>query len=101
MIPRFDRPEDFPGQQRVAWRREPQRTVLAALAREVMGVAAAGSYPLNPMTRTCAAAFGRKGTPAEIDASFGAMAAFNRRSAKTHTGVWRDIVKGHPLPLPL
>ena len=31
MIPRLERPEDFPGQQRVVWRREPQRTVLAAL----------------------------------------------------------------------
>jgi hypothetical protein len=32
MIPRLERPEDFPGQQRVAWRREPQRTVLAVVA---------------------------------------------------------------------
>lgn len=32
MIPKLERPEDFPGQRRVAWRREPQRTVLAALA---------------------------------------------------------------------
>ena len=32
MIPRLERPEDFPGQQRVVWRREPQHTVLAALA---------------------------------------------------------------------
>ena len=31
MIPRLERPEDFPGQQRVAWRREPQRTVLAVV----------------------------------------------------------------------
>jgi len=32
MIRRLDRPEDFPGQQRVAWRREPWRIVLAAVA---------------------------------------------------------------------
>jgi hypothetical protein len=32
MIPSLEKPEDFPGQQRVAWRREPQRIVLAALA---------------------------------------------------------------------
>lgn len=31
MIPRLERPEDFPGQQRVVWRREPQRTVLAVV----------------------------------------------------------------------
>lgn len=32
MIPQFERPEDFPGQQRVSWRREPQRIALAAVA---------------------------------------------------------------------
>lgn len=32
MIPSLERPEDFPGQQRVAWRREPHRIVLAAVA---------------------------------------------------------------------
>jgi hypothetical protein len=32
MIPSLEKPEDFPGQQRVAWRREPQRIVLAAVA---------------------------------------------------------------------
>lgn len=31
MIPQFERPEDFPGQQRVSWRREPQRIALAAI----------------------------------------------------------------------
>jgi hypothetical protein len=32
MIHLPERPEDFPGQQRVVWRREPQRIVLAAVA---------------------------------------------------------------------
>ncbi|MBB4081174.1 phthalate transporter [Brevundimonas lenta] len=32
MIPKLEKPEDFPGQERVVWRPEPQRTVLAALA---------------------------------------------------------------------
>ncbi len=32
MIALPERPEDFPGQQRVVWRREPQRIVLAAVA---------------------------------------------------------------------
>ena len=32
MIPIPEKPEDFPGQQRVAWRREPHRIALAALA---------------------------------------------------------------------
>ena len=30
-LPPLERPEDFPGQQRVAWRREPHRIVLAAV----------------------------------------------------------------------
>lgn len=32
MIPTLEKPEDFPGQQRVSWRPDPQRIVLAALA---------------------------------------------------------------------
>ncbi|MDO9589243.1 MAG: phthalate transporter [Brevundimonas sp.] len=32
MIPIPEKPQDFPGQQRVAWRREPHRIVLAAIA---------------------------------------------------------------------
>jgi hypothetical protein len=32
MIRRLDRPENFPGQQRVVWRGEPQRVFLAVLA---------------------------------------------------------------------
>jgi hypothetical protein len=32
MIPRLERPEDFPGQRRVVWRRQPQRIALAAVA---------------------------------------------------------------------
>ena len=32
LIPSLERPEDFPGQQRVTWRREPHRIVLAAIA---------------------------------------------------------------------
>ncbi|WP_420470448.1 phthalate transporter [Brevundimonas sp. FT23042] len=31
MIRRLEKPEDFPGQQRVVWRKEPQHTVLAVI----------------------------------------------------------------------
>jgi hypothetical protein len=31
-LPKLEKPEDFPGQERVVWRREPQRTVLAVIA---------------------------------------------------------------------
>jgi 2-dehydropantoate 2-reductase len=41
------------------------------------------------------AAFGPAATSQAVDRSFDAMVAFNRRSAKTHTGVWRDIAIHH------
>jgi 2-dehydropantoate 2-reductase len=71
------------------------RPVLTALAREVMAVAAAeGVMPMS-FNGYEPAAFGADGTDAAIDASFDAMVAFNRRSAKTHSGVWRDIAIHH------
>jgi 2-dehydropantoate 2-reductase len=71
------------------------RPVLTALAREVMAVAAAeGVMPMS-FNGYDPAAFGAHGTTAAIDASFDAMVAFNRRSAKTHSGVWRDIAIHH------
>ncbi len=71
------------------------RPVLTALAREVMLVAAAeGVMPMS-FNGYDPAAFGANGTAADIDASFDAMVAFNRRSAKTHSGVWRDIAIHH------
>ncbi len=71
------------------------RPALTALAREVMAVAAAeGVTPLG-FNGYDPAAFGPGGAGAAIDASFDAMVAFNRRSAKTHTGVWRDIAIHH------
>lgn len=71
------------------------RPVLTALAREVMAVASAeGVIPMS-FNGYDPAAFGANGTAAAIDASFDAMVAFNRRSAKTHSGVWRDIAIHH------
>jgi 2-dehydropantoate 2-reductase len=71
------------------------RPALTALAREVMAVAAAeGATPLG-FNGYDPAAFGPNGTGSAIDASFDGMVAFNRRSAKTHTGVWRDIAIHH------
>ena len=71
------------------------RPVLTALAREVMAVAAAeGVMPMS-FNGYDPAAFGANGTAAAIDASFDAMVAFNRCSAKTHSGVWRDIAIHH------
>jgi len=71
------------------------RPVLTALAREVMAVAAAEGVTPMGFNGYDPAAFGPNGTGAEIDVSFDAMVAFNRRSAKTHSGIWRDIVIHH------
>ena len=71
------------------------RPVLTSLAREVMAVAAAERVAVMGFNGYDPAAFGAAGTPEAIDASFDAMVAFNRRSAKTHTGVWRDLAIHH------
>jgi 2-dehydropantoate 2-reductase len=71
------------------------RPALAALAREVMEVAAAEAVSVMGFNGYDPAAFGPGGSATSVDASFDAMVAFNRRSAKTHTGVWRDISVHH------
>ena len=71
------------------------RPVLTALAREVMLVAAAEQVMPMSFNGYDPAAFGVNGTTAAIDACFDSMVAFNRRSAKTHSGVWRDIAIHH------
>lgn len=71
------------------------RPTLTALAREVMAVAAAEGVTPMGFNGYDPAAFGPNGTGEAIDASFDAMVAFNRRSAKTHSGIWRDIVIHH------
>ncbi len=73
----------------------PARPVLTALAREVMAVAAAERVTPMGFNGYDPAAFGPGGTAAAVDASFDAMVAFNRRSAKTHSGIWRDIAVHH------
>jgi len=71
------------------------RQALTALARDVMAVAAAEQVRVMGFNGYEPAAFGPNGSVAAVDASFDAMVAFNRRSAKTHTGVWRDIAVHH------
>jgi len=71
------------------------RPALTTLAQEVMAVAAAEGVTPMGFNGYDPAAFGPNGTGAVIDASFDAMVAFNRRSAKTHSGIWRDIVIHH------
>jgi 2-dehydropantoate 2-reductase len=71
------------------------RPALAELAREVTMVAKAEGVVPMKFNGYDPFAFDRDGSRQSIDASFEAMIAFNRRSAKTHTGVWRDIAVHH------
>lgn len=73
----------------------PARPALTALAREIMAVAAAQGVTPMGFNGYDPVAFGPNGSAAAIDASYDAMVAFNRRSAKTHSGVWRDIAVHH------
>ncbi len=67
------------------------RPVLAALGQEVAAVAAALRVRLEPFDGFDPAAF-TAGAPTDALArSFADMVAFNRRSAKTHSGIWRDL----------
>ncbi len=71
------RPELLP-----LWRRLGGEAVAVALAE---GVQPRGFNGFDP------AAFGPDATEAQAAASVAAMAEFNRGSAKTHSGVWRDL----------
>ncbi|WP_144185697.1 ketopantoate reductase family protein [Elioraea rosea] len=62
-----------------------------ALGGEVMAVAEAEGVRAEGFNGFDPAAFGRGGTEAAAQASVDAMVAHNRASAKTHSGVWRDL----------
>lgn len=69
----------------------PDRPALAALAGEMMAVAAAeGVTPLG-FNGYDPAAFMPGADPAATEASFDAMVAHNAKSAKSHSGIWRDL----------
>jgi 2-dehydropantoate 2-reductase len=67
------------------------RPVLAALGREVAAVAAAEGVRLEPFNGFDPEAFAEAAEPAALGRSFADMVAFNRRSAKSHSGIWRDL----------
>ncbi len=71
---------------------DPERApVFAAIGREVMAVAAArGERPLG-FNGFEPAAFWPGAAPGQGMASVAALAEFNRHTAKTHSGVWRDL----------
>jgi 2-dehydropantoate 2-reductase len=67
------------------------RPVLAALGREVAAVAAAERVRLEAFDGFDPQAFTAAAAPAALERSFAEMVAFNRRSAKSHSGIWRDL----------
>jgi len=68
------------------------RAVLIALAREVVAVAEARGQALESFDGFEPEAF-RSAAPAErAERSLDDLVTFNRRSAKTHSGIWRDLV---------
>jgi 2-dehydropantoate 2-reductase len=71
------------------------RPTFIALAREVMGLAAAEGVRPMAFNGYDPGAFATSGSADAIEASFDAMVAFNRRSAKTHSGIWRDLAVHH------
>lgn len=64
------------------------RPCLTALARELTAVAVAKNIKPLGFNGYDPTAFSAGGNP---EASFDAMVAHNRKSAKTHSGIWRDL----------
>jgi 2-dehydropantoate 2-reductase len=67
------------------------RPVLIALAREVVAVADAHGVALESFDGFDPAAFQADAPDRRAEASLDDLVAFNRRSAKTHSGIWRDL----------
>jgi len=67
------------------------RPLLVALAREVVAVADARGVVLESFDGFDPAAFQVSAPEARAHASLADLVAFNRRSAKTHSGIWRDL----------
>lgn len=70
---------------------EDARPIFTALAGEVLRIARAEGVTAMGFNGFDPVAFGPHGDDAARRASFDAMADHNRRSAKTHSGVWRDL----------
>lgn len=67
------------------------RPVLTALGQEVGAVAKANGVATEAFNGFDPAAFTPGAPQSLIDRSFDDMVAFNRRSAKSHSGIWRDL----------
>lgn len=67
------------------------RDVLIALGKEVCAVAHALNIPLEGFNGFEPAAFTAEASREASEQSMDAMVAFNQKSAKTHSGIWRDL----------
>jgi len=67
------------------------RDAFAALGREVMAVARAKGVNPRGFNGFEPAAFQPGATQAALDRSMEAIVAWNRKTAKTHSGIWRDL----------
>ena len=67
------------------------RAVLTRLGQEVGRVAAAQKVQTEGFDGFDPAAFAPDAPTAVIDSSFADMVAHNRKSAKSHSGIWRDL----------
>jgi 2-dehydropantoate 2-reductase len=67
------------------------RPVLTALGQEVGAVARASGVETEAFNGMNPAAFAPSASQALIDRSLDDMVAFNRKSAKSHSGIWRDL----------
>jgi len=71
--------------------RREDRGLYIALAREMLAVAAARGVTPEAFDGFDPAAYLPGAPPGAPDASLDALVAHNRRSSKTHTGIWRDL----------
>lgn len=69
----------------------PHRPVLVALAREVMAVAEAHGVTPESFDGFDPGAFHPRAPERDAFSSLDRLVAFNRASAKSHSGVWRDL----------
>ena len=67
------------------------RELYVALAREVLAVAAARGVTPEAFDGFDPAAYLPTASPAAVARSLDTLVTFNRRSAKTHSGIWRDL----------
>ena len=67
------------------------RPLYIALAREMLAVAAARGVTPEPFDGFDPLAYLPDAAPGAAERSLDALVAHNRRSAKTHSGIWRDL----------